>query len=120
MLAMLTDDSVSQHLEEVLEMKNRNQLVIEAGAEDGLDKVLDHEGWKSFIREINTLSEDDGISCLLLQHFGTTMTSRHRGLDIHGNNELDNVDKKQARVETCLALRILELMCIAIDTFTPA
>ena len=71
---------MSQHLEEVLELKGRNDIVIEAGTEEGLDKVLDHEGWKSFVRRMITLSEDYGISCMLLQHLGTTMTSKCRGV----------------------------------------
>ena len=69
---MATGDEISLHFEEVLKTKDKNETIIDAITSDGLDKVLDQEGWKSFVGRMTTLSEDDDISCLLLQHPGTT------------------------------------------------
>ena len=47
------------------------------------------------------------------------MSSAFRGVDLYGNSDLDSEAKKTVRLETCLALRILELLCIAVDSFVP-
>ena len=78
-LTLAFGEEISKHIDDVLIDKDNNELAIDAISPDGMDKVLDQEGWKSFVGRMITLSEGDAISCKLLQRPGTTMTSSFRG-----------------------------------------
>ena len=67
-------------------------LVVGAGAEEGLDAALDHDGWKGSVGRMV-------ISGMLLQHVGTTTTAKYRGSDPYGNADLAVEDEKQVRTK---------------------
>ena len=111
-LTLSTLDPLCSDLESFLDESGCDQLVMEAGTQEGMTKILDQNLWQATMTKMSELLTSVKLVGGIFFHFGTTFNKKFRCDDIHGHRDAAPEDKQHIRIETCMALRILQLITV--------
>ena len=110
MFTILGDEALSTALEDSLDKSNINQFVVDLKIDEDRDSMLDDTCWAQKLVKIKALlATGVNAACLILP--GVTFDDEHRSKEEpYGLRHLPHESKKAVRIETCPALRILQLL----------
>ena len=112
-------DPLTNDLEAYLDKKDVDQLSAEAGDEEGLNKLLDQSLWESFLRTAKETLHKNRVKTAALMGYGTTFNTTFRGENIYGRSQDTPSNKTQVRIETCIAMRLLQLITLFLGSSIP-
>ena len=106
------DEAISAALEDSLDVDNTNKFVIDLKVDEDRDALLDDTCWAQKLVTIETLlTTGVNAACLILP--GRTFDDEHRfKVEPYGRRQLPQESNKVVRAETCLALRLLQLLAV--------
>ena len=112
-LTLLVDDPLREVVTKTLDKYTVDEYVIEGADELAITHLLDDTAFEQFATKLedNTLGQSQ-VSAVILMHHGTTMRNKYRGQHPYWNKALSQEDKLHVKTETCLALRLLRMVCI--------
>ena len=116
MLTLRTDSPIFVAIDSISITLGIDELFVDLASEDGLKSTLDQEKWDAFIKNLLTFADADALKCAVMGSFGDTCNRQCRGDRLHGGRELAADLKEKVRIETCMALRSLDIFCISVDT----
>ena len=83
------------------------------------DSVLDEISWQSKLSSLSSLFSQGLVVVGLLIHPGITFTKRCRDQNPYGNPVLTHAIKRSVREETCIAMRMLDVITAFIKAMIP-
>ena len=109
-LTVLADDPIRKRLQDAVHEHAEDITEIHLHTSEGLDRVLDDIAWNSTLDHLRDFLRKSMILATCVMAYGTTLNAEHRGEDIWGNKSLTQQAKKNVRTESCIYLRILQLL----------
>ena len=109
-LLALTADPLAEVISTVVDTMDVGRTELRLSDEAGLERVLDDIVWQTTVGNIRALLSKSLIKLAVMMHFGSTFNVHHRGGDSSGRSDLGFEAKKSARIETCLAQRLAQLV----------
>ena len=109
-LAVLIDDPIRPHIQQGVHEHCDAVTELHLDSEAGLEKMLDDILWNSTLTRIRSLLMRSLITFACVSIYGTTLDKRHRGNDIYGNKDISVDAKKAVRTESCVFVRVLQLL----------
>ena len=110
-LTVISDQAVTQQVENFLESHDIDQFVVDLSIAEDLDSLVDEASWQAKFDKLKVII-GNGLTAAILVHPSMTFDSAHRDVlsDPYGKRHLQQHAVNNVRLETCLALRFLQLV----------
>ena len=109
-LIMTVDDQIKDDVMAHLDGNDLDQTKIQCDDAGHEERVLDDITWQGMLDSLRKYLKLGSILAAVLMHPGRTLMKDCRGDDIYGGKNAGVDLKKRIRVETALALRLLQLI----------
>ena len=120
LLTVTIEGAANEELEKALDALSCDQSCISLSHSEQLEQLFDDALWTRALDKIKQLIINGSVFAGFFMHFGLTFNSRFRNDKYpYGMRNKDNSMNQQIKSETCLALRILQLITVFITALLP-
>ena len=120
LLTVTIENAASVELEKALDLQDCDQSCINLSDAEQLEQFFDDALWTNALGKIKQLIIGRSIFAGFFMHFGLTFNDGFRNRSHpYGIRSGDHATNQQVRSETCLALRILQLITVFITALLP-
>ena len=120
LLTVTIEGAANEELEKALDAHSCDQSCISLSHPEQLEQFFDDDIWTTALDKIKQLIINGSLFAGFFMHFGLTFNSSFRNDHYpYGIRSKDSSMNQQVRSETCLALRILQLITMFITALLP-
>ena len=118
-IIMKTADPVADLIEDHFVTMDTHRSEIHLSSDEATDRVLDEITWQAMMGKVAQSLTAGLVSMAILMHPGRTMTAALRGHNKYGDKVRNLSVNTSVRIETCLAMRTLQLIQLLFTYVVP-